>query len=43
MSENDSESLPFEPPEQENARLRDENARLIENKSSAQPGVLAAL
>ena len=28
MSENDSESLPFEPPEQENIRLREENARL---------------
>ena len=28
MSENDSESLPFEPPEQESARLREENARL---------------
>jgi hypothetical protein len=28
MNENDSESLPFEPPEQENTRLREENARL---------------
>ena len=28
MTENDSESLPFEPPEQENIRLREENARL---------------
>ncbi|MGC1451048.1 MAG: hypothetical protein WA830_13550 [Candidatus Sulfotelmatobacter sp.] len=28
MTENGSESLPFEPPEQENARLREENARL---------------
>ena len=28
MSENGSESLPFEPPEQENIRLREENARL---------------
>ncbi len=28
MTENGSESLPFEPPEQENIRLRDENARL---------------
>ena len=28
MSENDSDSLPFEPPEQENVRLREENARL---------------
>ena len=28
MTENDSDSLPFEPPEQENIRLRDENARL---------------
>jgi hypothetical protein len=28
MSENDSDSLPFEPPEQENIRLREENARL---------------
>ena len=28
MSENGSESLPFEPPEQENVRLREENARL---------------
>jgi superfamily II DNA or RNA helicase len=28
MPENDSDSLPFEPPEQENIRLREENARL---------------
>src|SRR5206468_3080012 len=28
MTENSSESLPFEPPEQENVRLREENARL---------------
>src|SRR6266478_2083140 len=28
MTENGSGSLPFEPPEQENIRLRDENARL---------------
>src|ERR1039457_3561809 len=28
MTENGSESLPFEPPEQENIRLREENARL---------------
>ena len=28
MSENGSASLPFEPPEQENTRLREENARL---------------
>ena len=28
MSENASESLPFESPEQENIRLREENARL---------------
>jgi hypothetical protein len=28
MTENDSDSLPFEPPEQENIRLREENARL---------------
>jgi superfamily II DNA or RNA helicase len=28
MAENVSESLPFEPPEQENIRLREENARL---------------
>ena len=28
MTENGSESLPFEPPEQENICLRDENARL---------------
>ena len=28
MAENGSESLSFEPPEQENIRLRDENARL---------------
>jgi hypothetical protein len=28
MTENDSESLPFEPPEQENIRLREENSRL---------------
>ena len=28
MAENDSDSLPFEPPEQENVRLREENARL---------------
>jgi len=28
MSDNGSESLPFEPPEQENIRLREENARL---------------
>jgi hypothetical protein len=28
MSENGSESLPFEPSEQENIRLREENARL---------------
>lgn len=28
MTENDSGSLPFEPPEQENTRLREENARL---------------
>src|SRR5436189_5287164 len=28
MTENSSESLPFEPPEQENIRLREENARL---------------
>jgi hypothetical protein len=28
MSENGSDSLPFEPPEQENIRLREENARL---------------
>jgi hypothetical protein len=28
MPENGSESLPFEPPEQENIRLREENARL---------------
>src|SRR5271166_3659857 len=28
MTEKSSESLPFEPPEQENIRLRDENARL---------------
>jgi hypothetical protein len=28
MAENDSDSLPFEPPEQENLRLREENARL---------------
>ena len=28
MTEYDSESLPFEPPEQENTRLRAENARL---------------
>jgi superfamily II DNA or RNA helicase len=28
MSENDLDSLPFEPPEQENIRLREENARL---------------
>src|SRR5580658_7906376 len=28
MGENDSDSLPFEPPEQENLRLREENARL---------------
>src|SRR5450432_756133 len=28
MTENASESLPFEPPEQENVRLREENARL---------------
>jgi len=27
-AENGSESLPFEPPEQENIRLREENARL---------------
>jgi hypothetical protein len=28
MTENGSASLPFEPPEQENIRLREENARL---------------
>jgi hypothetical protein len=28
MAENGSETLPFEPPEQENIRLREENARL---------------
>jgi hypothetical protein len=28
MTENGSDSLPFEPPEQENIRLRDENVRL---------------
>jgi hypothetical protein len=28
MPGNDSDSLPFEPPEQENIRLREENARL---------------
>src|ERR1039457_3259452 len=28
MTENGSESLPFEPPEQENVRLREENVRL---------------
>jgi hypothetical protein len=28
MTENGSESLPFEPPEEENIRLREENARL---------------
>ena len=28
MTENGSGSLPFEPPEQENIRLREENARL---------------
>ena len=28
MTENGSEFLPFEPPEQENIRLREENARL---------------
>src|SRR5579859_2449002 len=28
MTENSSVSLPFEPPEQENIRLREENARL---------------
>jgi hypothetical protein len=28
MTKNGSESLPFEPPEQENIRLREENARL---------------
>src|SRR3984893_14831052 len=28
MTENGSESLPFQPPEQENIRLREENARL---------------
>ena len=28
MNENGTESLPFEPPEQENIRLREENARL---------------
>ena len=28
MTENGSESFPFEPPEQENIRLREENARL---------------
>src|SRR5882757_6332077 len=28
MTEKGSDSLPFEPPEQENIRLRDENARL---------------
>ena len=28
MTENGSDSLPFEPPEQENVRLREENARL---------------
>ena len=28
MTEKGSESLPFEPPEQENIRLREENARL---------------
>ena len=28
MAWNDSASLPFEPPEQENIRLREENARL---------------
>ena len=28
MTENGSESLPFEPPEQESVRLREENARL---------------
>jgi len=28
MTENGSESLPFEPPEEENVRLREENARL---------------
>src|ERR1700722_11501722 len=28
MIENDSDSLPFEPPEQANIRLREENARL---------------
>ena len=28
MTENGSDSLPFEPPEQENIRLREENARL---------------
>ena len=28
MSENRPDSLPFEPPEQENIRLREENARL---------------
>ena len=28
MSENGSDSLPFEAPEQENIRLREENARL---------------
>jgi hypothetical protein len=28
MTENGSDALPFEPPEQENIRLRDENARL---------------
>ena len=28
MTENGSDSLPFEPPDQENVRLREENARL---------------
>src|SRR6185312_4177509 len=28
MSDNGSDTLPFEPPEQENIRLREENARL---------------
>lgn len=31
MSENGSVSLPFEPPEQENIRLREENAAILKD------------
>jgi hypothetical protein len=35
MTENASDALPFEPPEQEDVRLREENARLADSTTRA--------